>query len=712
MVPHEGLQSIQLEDSALLLFELDQAMVPCPGHGGEQDVGSEDDTIDMDTADELSVDNMVEDTQLYEDEFMDIAGDEQLQAALAPDVEMGGTVDSDEHMSDCWIGDYDDAPPLLEEDSNDNDEACEVEDFGDQEALDTDDIHDTTEFFENLMPGLEYGTDDDGNDEEASPVVEPTPAGGVDPAMEFLNDNSSRVGGLHILLGTLAELNTKGNMATEWVKSFVTTVLGRMPSLHGITEYVEAHAYVSHFPVVYSYADGINVQYFGCMPLRMYSKHTMQAGDARFVDFQRYAYEALTDVHGTRQYNSSVAAYYPNVMLRRLLEHGQGVECVKRGLGASLQDYGSNREYAERFGDAILPGLTYDAEDAKRNVDMLVAADRKFGSMKYFGTVTVDMCRFLGVRELYEQLDTGAIPVEYFAVHMTRAWYRASTLFLSYIMDSPDRLLGKGRHMFAHAEWQDKGVDAVSNFNHWHIGVWTDNRMDDPDPAVADADNRAALARLTATIERAFDFLQDEEEIRVWEARAAKVQKHTCGQKCLIDDGHGGKVRKNCISTQPQSEARARKIHTKVPEELESLLLDHGLAHRNAETNKVELHDSMMGKACEAAREGWSNSGTSQFSQRLFVAPGGYHQNWQVVHGRRFLLAYLVKYLSSEEERCSVRITKQWATIMHAHVQDEQQRKHTTRQRVKPSHAQLIGLSEIMFLVLQYKGVFCTFTAN
>ena len=710
VVPHEGLQSIHVENSALLLFELDQAMVPSRGHGGEQDVGSEDDTISMDTANELSVDDMAEDTQPYEDEFMDIEGDEQLQGVLAHDIEMGGAVDSDEHMPDCWIGEYDDAPALLEEDSDDNDEACGVEDFGDQEVLYIDDVRNTTEFFENLMPGLEYGTDDD--DEEASPGVDPTPASGVDPAMEFLNGDSSRVGGLHILLATLAELNTKWNMATEWVKSFVTSILGRMPSLHGITEYVEAHAYVSHFPVVHAQADGINVQYPGCMPLRMYSKHTMQAVDARFVDFERYAYEALTDVHGTRQYDSSVAAYYFNVMLMRLLECGPGVGCVKRGLGASLQDYGSNREYAERFGDTILPGLTYDAEDAKRNVDMLVAADRKFGSMTYFGTVTVDMRRFPGMRELYEQLDTGAIPVEDFAVHMTRAWYRESTLFLRYIMESPDRPLGNARHMFAHAEWQDKGVDAVANFNHWHIGVWTDDRVDDPDPSVAEAANHAALARLTATIERAFEFLQDEEEIRVWEARAAKVQKHTCGPKCLIDDGHGGKVCKDGIPTQPHSEARARTIQTKVPEELKSLLLNHGLAHRKAKTNKVELHDSMIGKVYEAAREGWSNSGTSQFSPRFFVASGGCHQNWQVVHGRRFLLAYLVKYLSSEEERCLVRITKQGATIMQARVQDEQQRKRTTRQQVKPSHARLIGLSEIMFLVLQYKTVFCTFTAN
>ena len=334
VVPHEGLQSIHVEDLALVLFELHQAMVPCRGHGVEQDVGSKGDTISMETADELSVDDMAEDTQLYEDEFMDNEGDEQLQAALAPDIEMGGAVDSDEYMPDCWIGEYDDALPLLEEDWDDDDEACRVEAFGDQEVLDTDDVRDITEFFENLMPGLEYGTDDD--DEEASPGVEPTPASGVDPAMEFSNGDSSRVGGLHILLATLAELNTKRNMATEWVKSFVATVLGRMPSLHGITEYVEAHAYVSHFPVVHAQADGINVHYPGCMPLRMYSKHTMQAVDARFVDFQRYADEPLTDVHGTQQYDSSVAAYYFNMMLMRLLERGPGVECVKCGLGASL----------------------------------------------------------------------------------------------------------------------------------------------------------------------------------------------------------------------------------------------------------------------------------------------------------------------------------------------------------------------------------------
>ena len=50
--------------------------------------------------------------------------------------------------------------------------------------------------------------------------------------------------------------------------------------------------------------------------------------------------------------------------------------------------------------------------------------------MTYFGTTTVDMRRLHEVRELYEQLHSGVIAVDYFAVHMTRAWYSPSGLFL------------------------------------------------------------------------------------------------------------------------------------------------------------------------------------------------------------------------------------------------------------------------------------------
>ena len=82
------------------------------------------------------------------------------------------------------------------------------------------------------------------------------------------------------------------------------------------------------------------------------------------------------------------------------------------------------------------------------------------------------------------------------------------------------------------------------------------------------------------------------------------------------------------------------------------------------------------------------------------------------MHRIYFLLAYLVKYLSSEEVACLARGAKQGATNMHAHVQGEQQRKHMTRQSVKSSHARLISLDEITFWVPHHTTVFCTNIAN
>ena len=49
--------------------------------------------------------------------------------------------------------------------------------------------------------------------------------------------------------------------------------------------------------------------------------------------------------------------------------------------------------------------------------------------------------------------------------------------------------------------------------------------------------------------------------------------------------------------------------------------------------------------------------------------------NIQVVYGSRWVLSYLVKYLSSEEERALVKVTQQGPTIAKVIVVDEHARK-------------------------------------
>ena len=521
----------------------------------------------------------------------------------------------------------------------------------------------------------------------------------IQNALEYLTGSDKSSTGLHVLVSSLSHLNTRRNLPSEWVRTFVTTVTSRLPEVQDVGDYLEAYAFVQHFP---KYANG---HYPGCMLVRMYSKSTMPRGSNGFVAFQRYVQDVLNDPYSSRSHDPSWAAFAFNVMLMRLLGRGPSVTLVKRGLQAALQDYNSQKEYSERFGDQVLPGFMYDRQEAQRNVDLLCAAVRKWGPMTYFGTFTCNALHFPGVREVYRRLHRKRMDPRLFAVHMQRAWYRASQAFMRLIREDPAKPLGNVVHMLAHAEWQTDSP----NFNHWHLGIWTDDPINSLDPLEREAALGRVRARLTATIQGAFAGMGTLDEVAYWESGAWQVQVHTHNDRCQVPDGQGGYKCRHGIPYPLHAGSKYRPIHADVPESMQDLLLEEGLASWNSSGSGVCLIPELCGGWHDLHR--WTDNGfTSSFSPHLFVAAGCSHQNWQVVSATRFLLAYLVKYLSSEEERCVVRLTQQGPTTVTARTADEHQRKRRLGLKLaRKAHGRVIGLPVIIFYDLGYSSVFHTF---
>ena len=415
----------------------------------------------------------------------------------------------------------------------------------------------------------------------------------------------------------------------------------------------------------------------------------------------------MFDTHGTRQYDTSVLAYYFNIQLNQALEQGRTTHTL-RGLRSALRDPDSQQEYADRFGDQLLPSMLFDSHNARQSVDLICARCRT-KPFTHFVTITLDMQRFPGVRELYHQLELAEVDLEYFLVHLTRAWQRASKLLFRLMLADP-RFFGEVDDIFAHAEWQDKDARGIANFCHWHIGLSTHHRINDPDPTTRRAAIEDAMSYLKCTIEGAFDFLGDPQLAKEWEDKARATMRHKCSQKCQVQVGTGDDtICKHGAPWRVHQGTRHHTIKADIPPNLEALLLEEGLAIRDEATGKVTLCDELIAHVYEAHR-GNGNERTSSFVPLLFIATGGTHHNSQLIYGTRYLLAYLVAYMAAEEERCLVRLTKASESTTTAHVQDEYRRKQATKGvKVRPGQGRLIAMSEMAWLVLGYSTIFCTF---
>ena len=535
----------------------------------------------------------------------------------------------------------------------------------------------------------------------------------VDESIEYVANNKNNTAGVHVLLATLAEINSKRQSGAQWVRDFVGNVTSKFPNLPDPAEYLEAFLHVAHFPVF----DRTTGHYPGCMPLRMYSSHTHKGKSNPYVPFEEYVLNVLHDYASTRTYDATWVGYAFNVLLMRLIESGGNLDVVRRGYANALDKRGSQAEYMDKYGDRVLTNMMYDAAQARKNVDGLCAAIQKFGMPTYFLTFTCDMTKFPGVREVYEAIEREGHDVRYFQVHLQRVWYRSTNLFLRYLQEDPTQPLGEILHVWMHREFQTD----VGNFNHCHAMIITKDRVSDADMAIRQKALDDALRRITAQVMGAFHHLGDQTatghvgvfptQETLWEQRARDVQAHKCVKKCQIPDGNDSTKCRFNAPWKTHDAPTFSPLDVTIPEGLKDLLVHHGVAHTN-EAGKVFLHDDLCGGVYDPPR-GREDSRRSPFSGPIFEAIGGSHMNVQVIYGSRWVLSYLVKYLSSEEERCLVKVTQQDGSVAKVTKVDERKRKRKEGVDLKGKqfNGKSISECEVVFHALGLNSVYSTFDA-
>ena len=114
-------------------------------------------------------------------------------------------------------------------------------------------------------------------------------------------------------------------------------------------------------------------------------------------------------------------------------------------------------------------------------------------------------------------------------------------------------------------------------------------------------------------------------------------------------------------------------VDVNLPDCVCDLLVEESVAFENIDTLRlVRLHEDLRGGVWEPPRLKADNI-NSQFCPQIFVATNGYHSN------SRFLLAYLIKHLSGEEELSMVRLTQQRPQMVKTTEQNYHQQKRTTK---------------------------------
>ena len=189
----------------------------------------------------------------------------------------------------------------------------------------------------------------------------------VASALEYVQTNKRNTAGLHVLMATLAETNSKSRTGANWVRKFAANVTSRFPGINNRAEYLEAFLHVAHF-LVY---DDEKEHFPGCMPLRMYSGKTHEWRTIPFVSFAQYVQNVLHDYSSTRAYDPTLAAFAFNVLLNKQLEQAGGA-VVKRGYGTSLHNKSSQKEYLQKYGDRVLESLLYDASKVRRHAHVFL----------------------------------------------------------------------------------------------------------------------------------------------------------------------------------------------------------------------------------------------------------------------------------------------------------------------------------------------------
>jgi len=105
------------------------------------------------------------------------------------------------------------------------------------------------------------------------------------------------------------------------------------------------------------------------MPISLYDRR--KASNLNYVSLSRYLQEVVSDLSGTRWCDESWLSYAFSAYLMDMLDKDPRMPVVRKGLDTALHT-GTQKEYADRFGEYILQGRLYD-DDMPPCADLCVA---------------------------------------------------------------------------------------------------------------------------------------------------------------------------------------------------------------------------------------------------------------------------------------------------------------------------------------------------
>lgn len=159
----------------------------------------------------------------------------------------------------------------------------------------------------------------------------------------------------------------------------------------------------------------------------------------------------------------------------------------------------------------------------------------------------------------------------------------------------------------------------AGNLSHLHMIIWNMDVAGDPPKRDIDI----SITRICATIDDAFDYIENIEDRTALTALAWKYQQHRCNTKCTTASGA---CRYRCpfdLTDYPVYD----RFPAKVPSHLEHLMLDLCLCSIS-ESGELVLTDILQGGKLHPSR-GCGNERTSPFIPLNFEATQS-HSNTQV----------------------------------------------------------------------------------
>ena len=320
------------------------------------------------------------------------------------------------------------------------------------------------------------------------------------------------------------------------------------------------------------------------------------------------------------------------IELVRLCEKCSATILVKRGMQHAIYAKGTGSptdRYQKRFGDQILPSMPFDEVDAQRKVRELAEMIKCRGNPTYFITFTCNQPRFPGVAQVHKALqDSGQDPIPW-GGYLQRVWHRSTRLLLQWLAND-DSVLGSWTDSMSRYEFQDE----KANLSHIHMLAWTDDPVNDEDEDVRAEAFRVARSRVTADIGTAFAYIEDVWRRGKLESLAWDLLRNKCGPNCLrpARDGGGEMVCRLRLPKKPCHDGYYHQVNMKVGDDAMEVLLDLGLATRDATSGRVDLHYALRGGEHFYTR-GAHDHCVSVFSPEVFEVIES-HMNAQVVDNR------------------------------------------------------------------------------